>query len=87
MTAVVITVRPSTTDSVEAQSPGAAEPNVVRILSRENDNQVYFEPASVHDSINLSANEYVEIVTEERGVPRRGSIVLTRKAGSSGGPG
>lgn len=49
----------------EPQSPDAAEPNVVRIVSREHDNTIDFDPPSVHDSVNLYANEYIEFTTSE----------------------
>jgi len=49
----------------EPQSPDSAEPNVVRIVSREDDNTITFDPSTVHDSVNLYANEYLELTTAE----------------------
>jgi IgGFc binding protein len=49
----------------EPQSPDTAEPNVVRIISRENDNTIDFDPPGVHASVNLSANEYIEFSSTE----------------------
>ncbi|MCD6498453.1 MAG: IgGFc-binding protein [Deltaproteobacteria bacterium] len=47
------------------QSPDTPEPNLVKILSRENDNTITFDPASIHDSVTLNAGEYVEFTTTE----------------------
>lgn len=49
----------------EPQSEGIAEPNVVRIVSRGNDNTIDFDPPSVHASVNLAANEYIEFSSTE----------------------
>jgi len=45
----------------EPQSPGVPEPNVVKIVSREDDNTIDFDPPAVHTSVTLAKNEYVEI--------------------------
>lgn len=49
----------------EPQSPDTAEPNVVRIVSRENDNTIDFDPPGVHASVNLAAYEYIEFSSTE----------------------
>ncbi len=51
----------------EPQSPDAGdpEPNVVRIVSREDDNTIDFDPPAVHVSVNLDANEYIEFSSLE----------------------
>jgi hypothetical protein len=37
------------------------EPNVVKIVSREDDNTLDFDPPAVHASVTLARNEYLEI--------------------------
>jgi hypothetical protein len=49
----------------EPQSPDTAEPNVIRIVSRENDNTIAFDPPAVHESVNLAAYEYIEFSSTE----------------------
>ncbi len=44
----------------EPQSPGAPEPNVIKVLSRENNNTISFYPSTAHPQVNLNAGEYVE---------------------------
>ena len=43
----------------EPQSPGTPEPNVIKIVSRENGNQITFDPPSVHQPVTLNAGEYL----------------------------
>ena len=49
----------------EPQSPDTPEPNVIKVLSREDNNAITFMPAGVHDQITLSAGEYVEFESVE----------------------
>ncbi len=49
----------------EPQSPGTPEPNVIKVLSRENNNTISFYPANVHQQVTLNAGEYVEFESTE----------------------
>lgn len=49
----------------EPQSPDTPEPNVIKVLSREDNNTITFYPASVHEAVTLGKGEYVELQTGE----------------------
>lgn len=45
--------------------PLRTEPNLVRVLSGTDGNQITFEPSSVHEGVTLNRGEYVEFETRE----------------------
>lgn len=49
----------------EPQWPADPEPNVIKIMSRENNNTISFHPSGVHSQVNLNAGQYVEFETTE----------------------
>jgi hypothetical protein len=49
----------------EPQSPDTPEPNLYKILSRDDGNTVTFYPSSVHQQVNLDAGQYVAFMSTE----------------------
>ncbi len=49
----------------EPQSPGAPEPNLIKIVSREDGNQITFDPPSVHQPVTLNAGQSIKFLTTE----------------------
>ena len=47
----------------EPQGPEDPEPNVVKIVSREDDNDITFDPPDVHEDVTLASGEYLEFST------------------------
>ncbi len=47
----------------EPQSPGNPEPNVIKIVSREDGNSITFDPPAVHDPVTLNAGESITFTT------------------------
>ncbi len=48
----------------EPQSPGNPEPNVIKIVSREDGNQLTFDPPAVHDNVTLNAGESITFTSD-----------------------
>ena len=49
----------------EPQSPDTPEPNVIKVISREDNNSITFYPQTVHEQVNLNAGQYVEFHATE----------------------
>ena len=48
----------------EPQSPSTPEPNVVKIVSREDGNQITFDPPAVHQDVTLNAGESIVFTSD-----------------------